>query len=133
MVKRHAKNNAFITNKWLYAFDQNTKTKATRSSLKQTHVLKFKASQHHHLENFLLSLSLFQFPTKWKNYRITKSVTYKRYCCYNVQRMLPRNMDRELVLFSNILLNNNNNNNKSLNFKMNKMRSSRGLLFRLID
>lgn len=79
------------------------------------------------------SLSLFQFPTKWKNYRITKSVTYKRYCCYNVQRMLPRNMDRELVVFSNILLNNNNNNNKSLNFKMKKMRSSRGLLFRLID
>ena len=58
MVKRHAKNNAFITNKWLYAFDPNTKTKATRSSLKQTHVLKFKASQHHHLENFLISLSL---------------------------------------------------------------------------
>lgn len=85
--------------------------------------------------HFSLSLSLSNYPgTKWKNYRITKSVTYRRYCCYNLQRMLLRNMDWELVVFSNILLNNNNNNNnKSLNFKMNKMRSRRGLLFRLID
>lgn len=81
--------------------------------------------------HFSLSLSLSNYPgTKWKNYRITKSVTYRRYCCYNLQRMLLRNMDWELVVFSNILLNNNNNNNnKSLNFKMNKMRSRRDYCF----